>query len=451
MEIAQSTRWWDDEAFQDRLVALITRDFKTLKDCGSILVPEDFRPLRGMKNGRARSIVSERALEYYKKYHKPLGALLRADVLEYCELLNLAPGQIEQTTQYLDYLNKLKPTAPDALVEKVVKYKGQRFKASAIQELVDLQSSGMLTDEKWKEISAKALAAVNGKVVTTPFQSTVGDRIQRRKRDAISARRIFTFIDPLDEILHSTIEPGELALVLAPWKRGKSFFLLWIAVAYALQRLNVLYITLEDPRKRVEDRLDSIISGIPIRNLNEKPVTLRRKLEAFRGMSRNIEIYDGTEGGTTWAKIEQKYLDLREQGFIADAVIVDYDEEIASAQHYKDKIDKFDEIYREGRTFMAQYNCLGWIAAQTQRGTRTLKILSGDKVGQDIGKMKKVALALSLGKGEWTEQSYFLYVAANKNGLQEIGCELVPDLSRGMIYDREATYKETKARQDENS
>lgn len=446
MEIAQSNRWWDDEDFQDRLVTLLTKDYKALKDCGTILVPEDFRPLRGMKNGRARSIVSERALEYYQKYHQPLGSLLRSDVLEYCEQLNLPAGQIEEIKKYVIYLGKLKPEAPDSLVEKVRKFKGQRFKASAIQELTELQGTDSLTDEKWREISSKALAATGNLIETVSFHNSFDDRMLRRKRESIHSRTLWTFIDPLDAMVKG-IGPGELALVLAPWKRGKSFFLLWMAVAYTLQRLKVLYITLEDPRKRVEDRLDSIVSAVPIKSLRDKPVTLRRKFEAFRSMSKNIEIYDGTEGGTTWAKIEQIYLNLRDKGFTPEAVIIDYDEELTPSHRYTEKIHEYDEIYRDGRRFMSTYNCVGWLAAQTQRGTRTLKVLSGDRIGQDIGKIKKVAMAISLGKGEWTEDSYYMYVAAHKNDKMEIGVEIIPDLERALVYDREATYREMKAHQ----
>ncbi|MEN6603116.1 MAG: hypothetical protein ABFD86_11940 [Bryobacteraceae bacterium] len=61
---------------QDRLVALLLTDATTLKACAPLLDPEDFRPLQSSRNGRARWITAERALEHYEKYHEPLGKLV---------------------------------------------------------------------------------------------------------------------------------------------------------------------------------------------------------------------------------------------------------------------------------------------------------------------------------------------------------------------------------------
>ena len=73
-----------------------------------------------------------------------------------------------------------------------------------------------------------------------------------------------------------------------------------------------------------------------------------------------------------------------------------------------------------------------------------MKILSGDKVAEDIGKMRKVTCGLSLGKGEWTEDSIYLWVAASKVDRMDVGCEIVSDMRRMLIFDREATRKAMK-------
>jgi putative DNA primase/helicase len=160
----ESDRSWDDENFQDQLVRLLLRDKEALEKCTAAnLSPEDFsqlRGLRGMKNGRSRSIVSARALEHYnnKKYREPLGDLARADVLEYAERLNLGAQQIGDLKQYLIYLDKLKPVAPASLVDKVLLYRSRRNDAAVIGELTELQQSGMLTDEKKRELAQRLVA-----------------------------------------------------------------------------------------------------------------------------------------------------------------------------------------------------------------------------------------------------------------------------------------------------
>ncbi len=438
----ESSRWWDDEDFQDRLLSLIINDFQTLKSCASLLKPNDFRPVRGMKNGRSRWMVAERALNHYQKHQEPLGRLLRADVLEYAAEIGYA--RVGELEDYLDLIQKVKPETPDLVSSKVVKFKSQSLKAAAVQELIDLQAAGKLTDEAWKTVSQKALIVVNNSLDTTNYNSTFALRTDRRSRESRLGKIPWTFIEPLDSLVR-TVGFKQLGMVLAPYKRGKSIFLEWLAVAFALQRLNVLYVTLEDARTEVEDRLDSIVTRIPIKRLGEFPKLSAKKFARYLGMVRaQIEIYDGTEGGTTVDKIESVVQHKRDQGFITHALLIDYDDHIEPAQHYKEKRFESDEKYRNLQTLMARRNLIGWTAAQTQRDCSHLKILSGDRVAEDIGKMRKVTCGISLGKGDWADDAIYLWVAAHKTDRMEVGCEILPDKERMLIYDHERTYKATK-------
>jgi len=63
--------------------------------------------------------------------------------------------------------------------------------------------------------------------------------------------------------------------------------------------------------------------------------------------------------------------------------------------------------------------------------------------------MRKTTIGISLGKGEWTDTSIFMFVAAHKTDKMNIGCEIVPDKSRGMIYDETATRRAAKAHADD--
>lgn len=281
------------------------------------------------------------------------------------------------------------------------------------------------------------------------YTETLDDRNKRRQLKKNKSVP-WTLIEPLDSIV-STIGPKQLGLVLAPWKRGKSLFLLWLAVAYALQGIKVLHVTLEDPLSDVEDRLDAITTHIPIKMLEERPLTTKRRFQRFRAAARGmIRIIDGTEGGVTIAALEQMIHTQREDGFLPGALLVDYDEEIEPERRQREKRYETDEIYRGLRQrIAAAHNMITWTAAQTQRDTRKLKILSGDKIAEDIGKMKKVTCGISLGKGEWTEDSYYLWVAAHKHDRMEIGCEVVPDLKRMLIYDDVATRREMKEHRSE--
>lgn len=445
MKEVESFSVWDDEVFQDKLVALLTYDAAALKLCGSLLTAEDFRPIGGAHNGRARWIVAERMLEHYQKHHEPIGTLIRADVLEYARQLNLSELQVKELSDYVKLSSKIQLTAPDSITSKAVRYKSARLMASSVSELNDLLNSNQLTEEAWQEVSKKALAGTQNGNSVIDYGETLDDRIARRRLEAKKTRIPWTYIDPLDSMVRC-VGPKQLGLILAPYKRGKSTMLLWLAFALTLQRYNVLFVSLEDSRTIVEDRLDSIITHIPSRGLNEYPVTVAKRFARWRSMvTAKLRIYDGTEERVTMSRLEQVILDERNQGFIPTALIVDYDEKIVGGGRYKEKRFETDETYSELTRVVSRYNLVGWTAAQTQRDTKHLKILSGDKVAEDIGKIKKVTCAIGMGKGEWTEESIYLWVAAHKNDRQEVGTEIVPDLARHVIYDSDATRREQRA------
>jgi hypothetical protein len=207
-----------------------------------------------------------------------------------------------------------------------------------------------------------------------------------------------------------------------------------------LQKLNVLYFTLEDSQLDVENRLDSMITGVPIAKLASKPKTTQAKFERYRRFIRSgLRIIDGTQGGFTVAKIEQILLREREQGFHTDALLIDYDDEIVPPRKDKERRFELADIYRGLRQVVSRNNVIGWTAAQTQRDTDTLKIIGGNRVAEDISKIRKVAMAIGVGKGEWGDDSLYLWVAKHRFGKSEVGCHIVSDKERMLIYDREKT------------
>jgi replicative DNA helicase len=219
-------------------------------------------------------------------------------------------------------------------------------------------------------------------------------------------------------------------------------FLMWVAIAYMMQRLNVLYVTLEDPGEDVEDRFDAAITHLQLDSLREKEAAVRKRVARFRSIVRGrLRVYDGTESHVTVADLEQYYLEQREMGFAADALIVDYDDELKAGKRHHERRLELAEIYRDLRRLAGRYRLLVWTAAQTQRGTDDKKVLTGDTLAEDISKARKVSLLLSLGQGDLGEESIHIYVAAHKYDRQRIGCTVISDKSRMLIYDRQKTLK----------
>lgn len=443
---------FDDERFTDLLVSLLCKDRVFLAQAGHLLTPQDFKPRgNGQEHGRERWILSQLALEHFEKYREPIGNHLTSEVISYAKTQRMGAKQQEQLSDFAEETLEQKVTAVERLTEKVLQYKRERIKATCVQELIQLQSEGQLTNERWWELCQKGMDTLSVDIFKTKdYLEDLDARIERRKNSR-DVRFPLLLIDPLDVQVRG-IARGHLGLIMAPWKRGKSLALIWLAMAYALQRLNVLYITLEDPLEDVEDRFDAAATQLPLKKLATMPRRVRQRFRLFKRMMRTkIHIHDGCEQQMTVPMIEALYEKKRNEGFTADAIFVDYDDEIKATKKQEERRMEFSDIYRQMRQLAARKQAILWTAAQTRRQTEHLKVLSGDTLAEDISKIRKVSMAIAIGQGDWGEDSLYYWVAAHKFDRQHVGCNVMADKERMLIYDREGTLRAMKehAREEE--
>lgn len=432
---------FQDEDFQDALVCLLVKDRVTLKKCGDILTPTDFRPLKGVKNGVPRWVTAEKALSYWSTYRQPIKRMLKPELKQHIESFGMGDRKSGELLSYAESLLKRKPVASESVISKVLQYKKERQKAEGIQKLIELQSQGRLTDEEWNNVMASVNGVGGGKrLVGSDYFEELEARIERRTKRR-SQRYPLLFIDPLDNLVHA-VAPGHVGLLLAPYKRGKTLGLIWISLAYTLQKLNVLHITLEDLKEDVEDRYDAAVTSLPVKKLKDMPKTLRTRFLRYKRLVRSrLRIYDGSEGAVGIGDIESLILQERDKGFLVDAVVIDYDDEITPPRRLEQRRFEFAEIYRGLKNLATKYGVILWTAAQTQRGTAHLKILSGDKAAEDISKLRKVTFALSLGQGDWGEDSIYLWVAGHRTDRMHVGCNIMTNKERMIFYDRDKTLR----------
>lgn len=434
--------FFKEKDFQEQLLAFVCRDINFLKECGSMLSADDFKPAAG--EPRYRWVIAETALRYWQRFHQPIRKMLRSDLIEFARTTRMGDKESTALLNCARALYQISLVAVDALTERVSNYKQEVMRTQALEELIELHGSGQLTNDKWQEISKNAIDpfVLNKLPVASEYFNEVGLRNDRRSVVDESAYPLL-YIKPLDDNIKA-ISYGHLGMLMAPLKRGKSLGLLWIATAYALQKLNVLYITLEDIGIDVEDRFDANITGLTVRSLKDLPNKVLRKFANYRRLVRGrLRLVDGSGSKLSVGDIEEIYLRERNMGFAADAIIIDYDNWIRPTTKRQDRRLELSDIYTDLRNFIGRYKVIGWTAAQTQRSTKHLKVITSDMVAEDISKVQKVALALSIGAGEWGDNSAYIYVAAHRHDKGDQGWNIMQDKSRMHFFDLEATEQMT--------
>jgi len=434
----------NDTVFLEQVTLLLVQDRQFLRQFGSYLKPDDFKPRGKDALGDERWVCSAKALQHYEQYSEPIGELLLPALKDHARVSKYTDDRRKALMRFGRRMVSTPSANHRAIAESIQGFKLASSMASAVEEMLALSEMDDLDTEKFREICQKAVNVDNDvrRSVIDYFEGLEG-RIDRRailNDDKVPA----FFIDQLDALVRG-IGRKHVGLIAAPWKRGKSLFLLWIALAYALQGLKVLWVTLEDPLDLVEDRLDAATSFVPIDQLREKLKTLRRRHSRYKSLVKgNLQIYDGTDQMVTVQFVEQLIEDGRDNGQIYDAVFIDYDDELVSRNGGKDRRFEFAEIYRDLRKLAAKWDIYLWTAAQTRRDTMAKKLLTGEDLAEDISKARKVSLALGLGVGDWGDESIYVYVMGNKLGKQFVGTNIMTDKGRMCIYDRQATYEMAK-------
>ena len=435
------------------MLIFLCRDRNFLKVTAGLLDVEDFKSREG--KSAEREWVARVALDWWKKYKDPIAGDLRWMMQEYCREHKTLPRLKDKIFELVNQIRRAAPAdlvAPEAVEKIVLEYKHRQRRKQFVEKLIEYQEKGKLTDQKILNEVGELQKQLGVAQKAIDYGITLKRRILRREKEKLR-KFPFLLIDPLDDKVR-TFPRGSLGLIIAKYARGKSMALAWIARAMALQGYNVLFFTLEDPIETVEDRLDSMMTGLPIMELQERSDELRERFKRIQYLLRGkIRMVDGTEGGMSVQRIEEVWERVRNQGYLADVVIIDYDDEIIPPFRYgKDdgRRREFADIYRALRVFASKKNIYVWTAAQTKRGKENQMIVTGDDIAEDISKVRKVAFCVGIGAGpgpdsiyggDWGPNGRYLYIAKHKFDRQKIGWPILGDFDAGLFYDSEATLK----------
>lgn len=451
--------YWRDPDFQEKLVTYLCRDRNFLRRTAGILSAHDFRPRKGQSP--ELQIVASKALDYWRKYGEPIGGMLRPEMTELADERKMGNRQRERLMEIVSNVrNGNGLVAVGALEEKVIAYKSRQAKHEAIEELIDLQEKHQLTDERFRKIFERATKGFSAEHDVIDIAGGLEQRIARRELNS-TRKYPYLMIECLDKTVHVPPRGGGIGLILGKYKVGKSLIFIHLGQTMALQGLNVLHFTLEDPRDTVEDRYDAALAGLTISRLNMLPNKLRhrftRAMDKLRG---RIRVVDGTKDGLSIEAMDSIYEQQRNRGFPADVILIDYDEYIVPTEHYKTDSGRrreLGEIYQALRHWGGRRDVYLWTAAQTRRGKKgnPVKVV-GDDAAEDISKVRKAYLCLGVGFfPDWGDNGRFITVAANKDGEQFMGYPIMGDFKRGIFYDavatakRQATWKEEKKKKRE--
>jgi archaellum biogenesis ATPase FlaH len=175
----------------------------------------------------------------------------------------------------------------------------------------------------------------------------------------------------LDKRLFGGMNRGELNIFAGGSGAGKSLFLANLGVNWALQGLNVVYLTLELSEELVSMRIDAMLTGIPTKEIFKDLDDVEMKVRIIGKKSGAMQIKYMPSGKT--ANDLRAYLKEFEikTGRKVDVLLVDYLDLLMPVSKKISPADLFIKdkyVSEELRNLAVEKNCVFVTAAQLNRG-----------------------------------------------------------------------------------
>ena len=219
--------------------------------------------------------------------------------------------------------------------------------------------------------------------ITDNYGSVYIDTLDSRLNDYRS-NLIATPWPVINDLLKGGSSGGELYTFVTPPGGGKTWLLSNIGAKAAELGHSVLHFSLELYENYTMLRYDSIFTNIPWTDIKYHKDIVQARL---REINPNIRIISFPPKSMTISKAESVYDNLVLSGFSPAVVIFDYADLIKPENRNDDYRHQLTEIYYGLKDFAMKHNVRVWTASQSNRESINLKIVTGDKISEDINKL----------------------------------------------------------------
>jgi hypothetical protein len=288
---------------------------------------------------------------------------------------------------------------------------------------------------------------------------------ERRYREAREWEHTYaTGITTVDSVLDGGLSKGELGVWIADSKGGKSIFLVHLA-AYSSRTtaIKVLFVVLEGSRFQVQNRLDSLMTRVPYKQLKRgdvDPVTFRQTLEEFEHIRRQLVVRGMT---SDWnykvSDIRAEMDELKAQyGWVPDQLVVDYGDLLRSERSNASEEEHQRDAFANLKTLSTQDRGYSiWTASQTRRpwqpkddkkkGPAEGSVQTNDGQWKPVLKPKDVADSynkvrradfigsINQDAEDKAKKIARLWLAMYRDSPAEVYCEVKQDLNRMIFAD----------------
>lgn len=393
-----------DENFQNQIVALLLIDKKFYLRFSSYIKPTYFTNILNVKLVKNINV-------FFNEYSKfPTAVEAKSMVASRdAKVADL----VAQYAQHVDVIFNTRIDTPSFIEDMVSKFcKRQEF-IGAMDKSIDLITHDKIDEAKKLIDDAHSIGEEHN--IGYDFFGTFDERRLSKIRNTTA-----TLIKPLDEALHGGFGDGELILILAPPKRGKTTAIINFAAGAMYQSKFVVFVTLELSKESIAVRFESRFSGIGMYEINEQRDLVKSRIDNVQKTGAKLHILEYPSGTLTVAKLikELEYLQLTENRKI-DMIVVDYLTLMRTAGGTRGTED-LALLATELRGIGGLFRCPIIVPTQTTRygaSDKTETVTEEDiaLIWEAVG-ICDVLITLNQTLAEYQNNMLRYYIAVNRNG-----------------------------------
>jgi len=349
----------------------------------------------------------------------------------------VSDDDFQSVRRTLDRLYKEDVSDAQAVLLKLIEFGKQQALINAVVKSADMLDRG--ERELRPLFDEAALVGEDLLDIGVDYKAELEDRLARYRDPSIQAADVIrTGIPHLDAMLDGGLGRGEMGVVLAPPKRGKSTTLInfGFGALTSVHRYKVAHYSLEMSQDKVSARYDDRLMGDRVaykKTDMERYVggLAQRMRRAVRGQ---LFVKDYPTRGASVSKIRSHLSLLAARGFHPDLILVDYADIMKPERRLGEMRHEQAGIYEDLRQLAGEYNAALWTGSQAGRGALEKDIITIEDFAEAFEKAAIVdaAIAFCQTNDERIERRCRLFGAALRN--QEDGrtveCEIQRDACR---------------------
>jgi len=413
---------WDEE-FQRHIISMLLSDRQFLLQSMDLVKPNYF-------TNKAHKVICQFIYDYFKQYMVlPNKTFVKQEIrskLKEDKSLTFFLAEVETLYEYFE------PglDSREYLVDKIAYFAKMQAFRRAFQDGLKLLDQNPESEETWQKIYGKLETVITTSAnfdIGTDYFKTMRERYLEENEGDISDIFI-TGLESIDtEINGGGYGRGQIISIVAGSGVGKSVMLQCITATNLCRGKKGVYITLELAEDKVAQRMDSILTGLPIQNLYGEKDELFEKLANLDGVDYEDKmplVIKQFPPGTASVNTIRAYLaQLRFHGYVPDFVMVDYVGEMQDLPGMK-TYESRECIVRDLRALAVEEKLFIGTAMQPNRGSKDqqhgskVERIDDNHLADSFGQIRPLDGAISLNQND-SEKSLQLgrgYVIKQRDG-----------------------------------